>query len=224
MMQSNNNPHDPYRLCAVCKERHLFDGQLCNRCAKVFSLEIVIPFGCRNFNFENFKITPANQNAYQKAKAFTSINKSLFIFGKETGCGKTHLQISSLRESLKQFKKSKYINYTELVLLERKQYQTKEDAAAETIDECLNCKRLYIDDLFAERITEQSLQVLYSILDNAILNAKPQIFLTSNFTLEQIGDKADRIASRIVRLCGTENIIANMENDWSLKNKGGKIG
>lgn len=218
--------YDEQRECHRCKryvcEREINgQGQLCDDCAKLFFPALVIPKGYQAMTFDNFKKDKTNERIYNKAKEFLSSQKSLFVYG-NTGSGKTHLQIAGFRSSLESLTKSAYIQYTSLTLVRPQEFQTKEDAEAELIEKYSSYKKLFIDDLFAIRTTAQGTEIIYSLFETILAKGKGQVFITSNLNLSQIQDIDDRVASRILRMCGPENIVKNDSADYSLK--GDKIG
>jgi DNA replication protein DnaC len=69
------------------------------------------------------------------------------------------------------------------------------------VDKYSRCPLLVLDDLGVEKTTDWALQTLYVILNNRYTNYR-QTIITSNLTLEEIGNKlGDRIASRIAGMC-----------------------
>ena len=146
--------------------------------------------GC---TFDNFK---GNQNLIDVLKAMSTTNESIVLIG-NTGCGKTHLAVSMLRESGNGYD-AVFITVPELLLKIRSCFR---DGATESEEEIIGryaqAKVLILDDLGAEKSTAYSITTLYLIIDRRIQQERRTI-ITTNLTMEQIEDSLGaRIASRL---------------------------
>jgi len=73
---------------------------------------------------------------------------------------------------------------------------------------------LFIDDLGAEKMTDNVYEVFYEILNNRYICHKPT-FITSNLSLEEVATKIDsRIVSRIEGMC---NVVELTGTDKRIK-------
>ena len=207
--------------CIICGN-YVSYGCFCNYCEPKYSIIKCVPEGKRDWSFDRFKVTKPNQLAYQKAKRFVREsrykegNYNLFVSG-VCGNGKTHLITASYMQALKEHIRSSFISFPVMSKLKRTEFETKEEAQIRILDYWNRDKLIFLDAIFDENVNDMSIDMLYCLLDNVISNGKQRIFMTSNFDLEHIGQTSDRISSRILRLCGMDNIIINAEEDWALK-------
>ena len=180
-----------------------------------------------NKSFDIFKITDKNKEAYESAKDFCNSSRGLFLYG-SAGTGKTHLAIASYQ----QIENSKrFVSVPELLLRIRSSFSKyATETEEEIIDELTGVKNiwydsgehtepiveyLFLDDFGAEKISDFSIETLYLIFDRRIRLEQYKVFITSNLSLKQIGEKiSDRIASRIVELC---NIVKIEGKDYRLR-------
>ena len=152
---------------------------------------------------------------------------SFFVTG-ACGAGKTHVAIGMLKhfvkllpcENFKEidiFTKTQaiFITAPELLMKIRRCFSLNE--CEETIvNKYSNVPFLVLDDLGVEKTTEWAHQTLYIILNNRYANYM-QTIITSNLTIEEIGDKlGDRIASRIAGMC---KIVKLTGKDRRVKNE-----
>ena len=166
--------------------------------APVFTIERMhLPSRYRDCSFENFQ---GNDKLISRIKAMAEKGESLVLTG-NTGCGKTHLAIASLRCGIEAGKIGPgaiFIPVPELLLKIRSCFR---DGATESEEELINrygiCPVLILDDLGAEKTSEFSIATLELILDRRVREDR-QTILTTNLTLEEIeGKLSARIASRL---------------------------
>lgn len=124
---------------------------------------------------------------------------SVLLTGK-TGCGKTHLAVSIVRELVLRScdVRCKFITAPELLFEIRATFNSKNEVTEdEIINKYSSCELLILDDLGAEKTSDFSMQTLYLIIDRRNRNLKPTI-VTTNLSLAEIEEKIDaRIASRL---------------------------
>jgi DNA replication protein DnaC len=182
----------------------------------------VLPNGLTDKGFENFEVLDCLKKAFEKSKEFLNGSKSLYLYG-TPGNGKTHLLAASYNEAFKVCPKESrvaycYYNVDKLVRFKRHEFQTKEEAESDVIEDIMKYDLVYLDDLLVETANERNISFLYQLFNQAIENGKPRFFITANQSIEFISKKmSDRIASRIAQLCGKENIIKNLGEDRRLK-------
>lgn len=180
-----------------------------------------------NKTFDNFQVTPESKKAFDLAKLFPNTERGLYLFG-PAGVGKTHLAIATYTICNND---RKFVPVPELLLRIRSSFSKYvQETEQEIIDELASEKKvwkdgteitkpqvefLFLDDFGAEKISDFSIETLYLILDRRIRLQQYKVFITSNLSLKQIGEKiSDRIASRIVELC---DIVKITGEDWRLK-------
>lgn len=146
-------------------------------------------------------------------KTLPSLTDSLYLTGAR-GVGKTHLAAAVVRERVLDWQpyisrehpwtvpSIRWIATPDLLLDIRDSFRDGSDKSErDIIEEYTDCKLLVLDDLGAEKTTEWSLQTLYTIIDRRYRDEQ-QTIVTSNLTLNQLGDKLDdRISSRLAELC-----------------------
>ena len=156
----------------------------------------------------------------------TTEKDSFFVTG-ACGAGKTHVAIGMLKhfvkllpcENFKEiniFTKTQaiFITVPELLMKIRRCFSLNE--CEETIvNKYSGVPFLVLDDLGVEKTSDWALQTLYIIINNRYSKCL-QTVITSNFTIEEIGEKlGDRIASRIAGMC---KIMKLTGKDRRLKN------
>lgn len=180
--------------------------------------EAGVPSKYLNSTFETFT---GNVKAIDECRKYNT--KSLILSG-VTGCGKTHLAVSVLRERLKNdllglierewaqnrghcLENSKFTTIPDLLLEIRSSFNGGEKTEQEIIDYYSTINFLVLDDLGSEKTTEFSVTTLYIIIDRRDRELLPTV-VTTNLSSQEIEEKIDaRIASR---LAGWKNIKINM--------------
>lgn len=169
--------------------------------------------------FENYVLNEKNKDAFEKAYTFLETEKSLYIYG-NPGSGKTHLLVSALRRARAAICPPyvKFSNVAKLLKIERDEFETREEAEERTLETLSTKKIIFLDDFSSENVTGRTAEFLYILLNDAIENGKTRFFISGNKSLKFISENvSDRIASRIIGLCGRENIVKIEGEDWRLK-------
>lgn len=156
-------------------------------------------------SFENFKGGEAAKKICGEAAKHS---ESVLLCGK-TGCGKTHLAVSMLRQKTQhstielepknnnKHPKAIFITVPELLLEIRQSYNNPNIQESDIVDKYSDVQLLVLDDLGAEKTTEWSESTLYIIIDRRNRNERWTI-VTSNLTLPEIETHLGaRIASRL---------------------------
>lgn len=164
----------------------------------------------------------------KKIKSAIDVNDSIFITG-ACGTGKTHVAVAIMVEWVKKNVKVAYdwekkpgvefMHYpcflpsVELFLRLKNSFDKDGDNEHDIITEYSNKRLLVVDDLGAEKISDWSRQVFYTLIDRRFRTVLPTI-ITTNLDLEKISSLFDdRLASRIV---GSGVVITLKGKDWRL--------
>lgn len=172
--------------------------------------------------FDTYQKTPKNQVAFNKALAFAEYihgTKSFYLYG-SPGNGKTHLLVAAMQKAAESIHSYEYefFNMARLLKIERQDYETKEEAEDRLLTKLSKRRYVFLDDFSAENVSGRTAEFVYLLLDDAISSGKTRFFITGNKSIKHISDNVSaRIASRIVGLCGKENIVKIEAEDWRLK-------
>lgn len=169
--------------------------------------------------FESYHADARNELALQKAKAFSDGQRSLYLFG-SPGNGKSHLLKAAYQQALRQYCQHAllFVNVSRMLKIERDEYETREEAEYRLLMRLRKKLIIFLDDFCAEHITERTAEFIYILLNDAIENGNQRFFFTSNQSTIYINDNVSaRIASRVIGLCGKENIVKIEGDDWRIK-------
>lgn len=153
-------------------------------------------------SFDNFR---GNEQLVKDLKASRD---SVFLSGK-TGCGKTHLAVSILREaSIQDVLSAYFITVPEMLMRIRASFSPiNEESEEEIVKKFSDYEVLVLDDLGSEKTSEFSITTLFLILDRRDRYFKRTI-ITSNLSLKEIEESLGaRISSR---LAGMNPLQINM--------------
>ncbi len=169
-------------------------------------------------SFENFEGFGKQAQVVRQAMMD---GEGIFIHG-PIGTGKTHLAVAAMNwyfaehfalEGFLNRDMVKFLSAPDL-FLELKDGFDKGISEQDILQRYESSKLLLVDDLGAEKVTDWSRQVFYTLIDRRYRNVLPTI-LTSNLGLDEVAEKIDdRIASRIV---GMGKVIFLRGTDWRLK-------
>ena len=142
--------------------------------------------------FETFR---GNDKVVTAIKTAAMKKNHIVLIG-GTGCGKTHLAISALKEYGGHYKG--FCPTQEVLLNIRESFRpNSKESEADIIDQYTEYDVLVLDDLGAEKTSEYSITTLYLIIDRRLRDCMPTI-ITTNLTLTEIEEKLSaRIASRL---------------------------
>lgn len=125
----------------------------------------------------------------------------MFFTSKRPGSGKSHFAYA-VSESLIPQKTLFLANTTDLIGRIKDTYNVdSEQTELDIIDEAARAFMFLCDDIGVERPTENTLDVLYRIINERERNCRPMIF-TSNCTIDELNDRLGfRIVDRIRGCC-----------------------
>ena len=169
-----------------------------------------LPVGTEHMTFENFKMRPGLQEAYDACLALTDRKAefSFLTFCSDTGRGKTHLGIATVRRWLMRAIPARYV-YVPLLFEELKRgFRAEGDQSYERrFDFYLNVTLLMLDDLGVENSTKWVQEKLDTIVDHRLMNNLP-LLVTTNLTMDELNF---RISSRLQRGDGKVVVIGAAE-------------
>ena len=165
-------------------------------------------------NFENFNINLENEMAVKVAKAYTNKsiekmqNDGLIITG-ESGVGKTHLAASIANKLIENDKIVLMGRLTMLLDMIKETFRDNTKSENELIELYSNVDMIIIDDLGTEKISQWSLEKLYTIIQNRNENRLPIIITTrfdkhgliERFSQSQDEQLVDAIISKLYQMC-----------------------
>lgn len=164
--------------------------------------------------FENYQPNMYNGKAVNSCleyvKNFDNLpeKNGLFIAG-PCGVGKSHLAYAIANALIEQGKTVICMTMIELLMKIKNSFQLATQSEAEILDIYKNCSLLIIDDLGKEKVTEWTLQMIYSIIDSRYTNLMP-IIVTTNYTGAELVQKfkigndtatATAIVDRLLETC-----------------------
>ena len=167
---------------------------------------------CRDFTFDQFKVTGGNKLAFERAKSFDPDSDNLYLWG-PCGVGKTHLAWATARRSFEETLSVAIVPAYQLSRRIRMRDPAQEQAA---IDEFVRSEVLVIDDLGTESGSPFNRQILQEILDCRTFANLGGLIVTSKYSLDELAAKFtdDAIPSRLAGICqvlevkGTDQRVA----------------
>ena len=168
----------------------------------------------QNLNFENFNINSGNEIAVKVANDYTNKSKEkmqkegLIIMG-ESGVGKTHLAASIANKLIENDKIVLMGRLTMLLDMIKETFRDNTRSENELIELYSNVDMIIIDDLGTEKISQWSLEKLYTIIQNRNENRLPIIITTrfnkhgliERFSQSQDEQLVDAIISKLYQMC-----------------------
>jgi DNA replication protein DnaC len=153
----------------------------------------------REFTFERYQVTPANQLAYERSKNFNPACDNLYLWG-PCGVGKTHLAHAVARHA---FEESLSVTIVSASQVSRKVRMKDPDQEQEALDRLIGVDILVLDDLGSGADTAYSRQILQEILDGRNFQDRVGLVVTSKYSIDQLAAKMadDTIPSRLAGMC-----------------------
>lgn len=155
-----------------------------------------------NWNFSSFLVENDTQaKALVSAKKAANGDGNLYLWGKHTGTGKSHLAGASYRHAVLTgnawggfWKPSSLLRYMRIL---------DSDEQEKRVKKLIVSPILVIDDLGIGNVTDFSLQIFYDIVDGRWMKEMNGMIITANLSLDDLAKKLDddRLPSRIAGMC-----------------------
>ena len=170
----------------------------------------------REFTFERYQVTTANQLAFERSKNTNPACDNLYLWG-PCGVGKTHLAYAVARRG---FEESLSVTILWAAQLSRKVRMKDPDQEQDALDRLIEVDILVLDDLGNGTDTAYSRQILQEFLDGRHFRDRAGLMVTSKYSIDQLAAKMadDTIPSRLAGMCtviqvrGPDGRMAYREN------------
>ena len=188
--------------CSSCETMRR-EGEKANQRAQDLRESAIELFGgikpYREFTFERFRVTPGNQVAFTRAKAFQPKSENFFFRG-ACGAGKTHLAYALSRNGLEH---GFSVSITTQAQLVRRSRMKEPDQEQAVIDHWAHVDVLVLEELGKTNDTPFSRQILQEVLDRRAFRDRGGLVVTSQYSLDQLAQRSgdDAIPSRLAGMC-----------------------
>ena len=180
--------------CMQCHDTGWISGnrlQTCP-CRRERILRAAIPRRYQSADLEDFP----PETSRTVLQWFEQPTDGLLLCG-STGTGKTHMAAAIVRLQLKAGKKALFKRASEFYSAIRKSYNAPDSNEEDVMREYAQIPLLALDDLGAGSLSDHERRCTLEVLDRRLDAMLPTI-VTTNWTIDQIGDRMDeRIASRL---------------------------
>lgn len=152
--------------------------------------------------------TESQKCAFWFAKSVSSLGSNLYIWGKTTGTGKSHLAGSAYRLARMEGVDSMFWKPGPLLRWLRVLDSVEQE---ERILACVNAGVFVLDDFGIGNVTDFSLGAFYEILDGRYMAKKNGLIITANLSLDDLAQKTgdDRLSSRIAGMCDVVEVVGD---------------
>ena len=157
------------------------------------------------WEFETFQPkTESQRRALAGSRSASNQEKNLYLWGKTTGTGKSHLAGSAFRNgkgvNLAFWKPGPLLRY--LRVLDADEQEAR-------IAMCIKADVFVLDDIGIGNVTDFSIQAFYEIIDGRWMANKNGMIITANLSLDDLAQKLgdDRLSSRIAGMSEVIEVI-----------------
>jgi len=153
----------------------------------------------REFRFESYDVTPANELAFARVRAFNPSRDNLYLWG-PCGVGKTHLAFAIARRFCEEGRTVEFLRPPQLMRRVRLKDPSDEQQA---IDRVVRADVFVLDDLGIGNDTGYARQIFQEILDGRDYAYRAGLVVTSKYSLDALAAKLDddTISSRLAGIC-----------------------
>lgn len=164
----------------------------------------------KGLGFNSYKVVD-ELTAKIKRLAIENVKaKEWFFIGGQTGAGKTHISTAIAVELLRRSVQVRYKRYMEMIQsLKSKKFTSDADYYEELLP-LVNCKVLYIDDLFKGKVLDQDVAIIWELIDDRYTSDKKTI-ISSEMDLSEIARLDESLAGRINQRAG--KYVINIEKN-----------
>src|SRR5262245_16664535 len=157
------------------------------------------PKPCRQFTFDQYRISPGNRMAVECAEKFDAATQNIYFWG-PCGVGKTHLAVALARAS---FTRGASISMVTPFQLVRRLRMKSPEEEQQVIDAFVRLGVLVVDDLGSGGDTPFARQVLQEILDARDFQERGGLVVTSQYPPEALARRWNdhAIPSRLHGMC-----------------------
>ncbi len=209
-----NKWNSPGEFCKACAERKEFESaekrkldeeEKQRRSKEVMDNQITSEMGggkAKGWNFSTFQPKSDSQKlALEQAKKASDLYTNLYLWGKTTGTGKSHLAGAAYRHARVDL--GVLGSYWKPPSLFRYMRVIDSGDQENRLSKCVNDKIIVIDDLGIGNVTDFSIQILYEIVDSRWLAESNGLIITANLSLDELAKKMDddRLTSRLAGMC-----------------------
>jgi DNA replication protein DnaC len=162
---------------------------------------------------DKFEITDDNMKAYEAARELPKTLGANLVFCGKAGRGKSRLAHGIVVAGAEAGIHSVFWTTSKfLMTLRDKSLETSEIQA---LKEMCTPQILVLDDFGANKITEWSLMMMDTVIDDWYRAGRKGLVITSNYSIAKIATEiSDRIASRLAEMC---DIFDMKGKDWRVR-------
>jgi len=172
----------------------------------------------RRKRFDNFDYSKNKEilNAYIMAKSYANdfdvdskYNNSIIFMG-QPGSGKTHLALSIANYIMKNGVGVVYMNYRESITAIKQSIMDSENYN-NIMSRYKNARCVIVDDLFKGSVTQSDINIMYDIINHFYITKKSMIITTERY-LKDLLSIDEALGSRIIEMCGNNNLEIRGKN------------